>query len=72
MQLGQIKSADSLETLDINNLCILLSLKFLEEFKWLDFEKYDGTSCPYTHLKVYGLVMAQYENNDKLLIQTFP
>lgn len=23
------------------------------------FEKYDGKSCPYAHLKVYGVTMAQ-------------
>lgn len=28
-------------------------------------------SCPYTHLKVYGKAMAQYWDNNKLLIQPF-
>lgn len=30
------------------------------------------TSCPYVHLKVYGLVTAQYRDNDKLLVWIFP
>lgn len=34
------------------------------------FDKYDG-SCPYAHLKVYGVAMAPYGDIDKLLIQNF-
>lgn len=27
---------------------------------------------PYTHLRLYGIVVAQYKDDDKLLVQTFP
>lgn len=33
---------------------------------------YEGNSCPYTHLKVYGLAMTHFEANEKLVVQTFP
>lgn len=36
-----------------------------------DFEKFNEKSCPYIHLKVYGVAMAQYGDIDKLLVQTF-
>lgn len=35
-------------------------------------KKYDGKSYVYTHLKVYGVAMAQYGDEDKLLVQAFP
>lgn len=47
-------------------------MKFPAKFKYSNFEKYDGKNCSYAHLKVYGVAMAQYGHNDKLLIQTFP
>lgn len=33
--------------------------------------KYDEKSCPSAHLKVLGVTMAYYYDNDKLLVQTF-
>lgn len=47
-------------------------MKFPTKFKCLGLEKYDGKSYPYAHLKVYGVVKAQYGGNDKLLVQAFP
>lgn len=54
-----------------SDLCIHLGLKFFAK-SCPDFEKYDCKSCPYAYLKVYGVAMAQYEDNDQLLVQTFP
>lgn len=71
-QLKQIKGTDSLGNVNFSDLCIYPGLKFPNKFKCPDFEKYDGKSCPYAHLKVYGVAMAQYGDNDKLLVQTFP
>lgn len=52
-------------------MCIHPRLKLPAKFKCLDFKKYDGKSCLYAHLKVNGVVMTQYGDNDKLLVQTF-
>lgn len=71
-QLKQIKGTDSLGSVNFSDLCIHPGLKFPTKFKCPDFEKYNGKSCPYAHLKVYGVAMAQYGDNDKLLVQTFP
>lgn len=59
-------------SVSFSDLCIHPGLKIPTKFKCLDFEKYDRKSCPYAHLKVYGVAMAQYGNNDNLLVQTFP
>lgn len=71
-QLKQIKGTDSLGSVHFNNLCIHPRLKFLAKFKCSNFEKYDRKSYLYAHLKVYGVAMSEYGNNDKLLVQTFP
>lgn len=70
-QLKYIKGTNSLGSVNFNELCIHPGLKFPAKFKHPDFEKYDAKSCPYTHLKVYNMAMTQYEDKDKLLIQTF-
>lgn len=71
-QLKQIKATDSLGNVHFHDLCIHLTLKFPAKFICLDFEKYDKESCPNAHLKVNGVGIAQYKDNDKLLVQTFP
>lgn len=47
-------------------------MNFPSKFKCPDFQKYDGKSCTYIHLNVYGVAMAQDGDNDKLLVETFP
>lgn len=47
-----------------NDLCIHPGLKFPPEFKYSDFEKYDGRDCPYPHLRLYDVAMAQYGEDD--------
>lgn len=37
-----------------------------------DSEKYEGQNCPYAHHKAYGVAMAQYGDNNKLLMLAFP
>lgn len=67
-----MKDANSLGSVDLNDLCIHQGLKFTPKFKYLNFKKNNGKGCPYTHLKLYGTGMAQYNNDDKLLVQTVP
>lgn len=40
-----MKCANSLGNVNFNDLCIHLGLKFLPNFKCVDFEKYDGRRC---------------------------
>lgn len=60
--LGNVNFNDSVSTWVWN--CMLNSMS--------EIRKYDGKNCTYAHLKAYGVAMAQYGHNDKLLVQTFP
>lgn len=60
-QLKQIKGVDSWGSVDFNDLCLHLGLKFPPRFKCPDFEKYDGKGCPYAHLRIYGVAMLNME-----------
>lgn len=60
-QLKQIKGTDSLGSGNYSDLCIHLELNFHAKFNCLDFEKYDGKSYPYAHLKVYVVGMTYME-----------
>lgn len=68
-QLKQIKRTYSLGSVNFSNLWNHPGLKFSTKFKCPDFEKYDSKSFFYAHLKVYGVAMAQYGDNDKLLVK---
>ncbi|GKV08897.1 hypothetical protein SLEP1_g20468 [Rubroshorea leprosula] len=41
------------------------------KFKQLDFDKYDGSGCPYAHLQMYARKMAPYANDERVLIHYF-
>lgn len=41
------------------------------KFKVPEFEKYDGSSCPKSHIIMYCRKMAVYVHDDKLLIHSF-
>ncbi|KAL4301783.1 hypothetical protein GQ457_10G005190 [Hibiscus cannabinus] len=40
-------------------------------FKVPEFEKFDGTKCPNTHLTMFCCKMTRHEKDDKLLIDCF-
>jgi len=41
------------------------------KFKSPEFEKYRGTTCPKSHIMMYGKKMAAHAHNEKLLIHVF-
>src|ERR1044072_10002732 len=65
-----IEGRDSLD-LDAPSLCLVPGIKIPAKFKVPIFEKYKGTSCPITHIKVYCNYMDPYAENDKLLMHFF-
>ena len=52
-------------------LSLVLGLVIPPKFKTLNFLKYNGDSCPSTHITMYYRKMARYTNNKKLLIHCF-
>uniref|UniRef100_A0A5B7C4P1 Retrotransposon gag domain-containing protein n=1 Tax=Davidia involucrata TaxID=16924 RepID=A0A5B7C4P1_DAVIN len=57
------------QTIQISAFSLMFSCLLM--FKVPDFTKYDGTECPYTHLKIYCGELRAQGRNEKLRIQLF-
>ncbi|RDY01721.1 hypothetical protein CR513_14913, partial [Mucuna pruriens] len=57
--------------LDIVDLCLVLDVGFLIDFKTPEFEKYKGSSYPRVHLATYCRKMTAYIHDDKILVHCF-
>ena len=57
--------------IEATQLCLVPDLIIPAKFKVPEFEKYDGSLCPMSHLIMYGRKMAVHIDNDKLLIHCF-
>ncbi|XP_039161733.1 uncharacterized protein LOC120290118 [Eucalyptus grandis] len=53
------------------DLSVYEKVKMPSKFKMPEFERYDGTSCPKSHLQMYHVRMAQHVKNEPLMIQSF-
>ncbi|XP_050908876.1 uncharacterized protein LOC127122613 [Lathyrus oleraceus] len=53
------------------NMCLVPGVKIPAMFKVPTFEKYQGITCPKTHIKSYCRKMAAYSGDEKLLIHFF-
>ncbi|XP_057965561.1 uncharacterized protein LOC131156132 [Malania oleifera] len=66
-----IEGTNMFGSVDAFDLCLVPNVVLPPEFKVLDFEKFNGSRCPLTHLRMYFHKMVAYSNNDKLLIHCF-
>ncbi|KAA3458110.1 hypothetical protein EPI10_012757 [Gossypium australe] len=66
-----IENAEICYEIDVKELSLVLNLVLPPKFKTPDFEKYNGTSCPEAHLKMFCRRMAGHANNEKILIHCF-
>ncbi|RDX93148.1 hypothetical protein CR513_24621, partial [Mucuna pruriens] len=57
--------------LEAIDLCLVLDVGLLTDFKTPEFDKYKGSSCPRVHLAMYCRKMAAYIYDDKVLIHYF-
>ncbi|RDX98702.1 hypothetical protein CR513_18346, partial [Mucuna pruriens] len=57
--------------LEATNLCLVLDVGLLVDFKTLKFDKYKGSSCPRVHLAMYCQKMVAHIYDDKILIHYF-
>ena len=55
----------------VENMCLVSDLVMPAKFKTPDFEKYQGHTCPRSHLVMYFRKTSSYTKNDKLLIHCF-
>ena len=70
-RLEVVEGMNSIESVDANELILVLDLTIPPRFKVPKFEKYDGTECPKIHLAAYYHKMVGYTNDEKLLIHVF-
>ncbi|KAA0061241.1 uncharacterized protein E6C27_scaffold455G00760 [Cucumis melo var. makuwa] len=70
-RLRVIEGADMYGSIDATQLCLISDVVIPPKFKTPDFEKYNGTSCPKSHLVMYCRKMSAYAHDDKLLIHCF-
>ena len=66
-----IKGGGSYGLGDVARLCLVPGVMVPHKFKVPEFEKYQGTTCPKSHLTMYGRKMVVYAYDDKLLIHCF-
>ncbi|GKV38976.1 hypothetical protein SLEP1_g46822 [Rubroshorea leprosula] len=69
-----LKSMQGVQTnkpVDISSLCFFPKIQLPHKFKLPEFDKYNGTGCPYAHLTMYCRKMAPYANDEKLMIHYF-
>ncbi|XP_030518944.2 uncharacterized protein LOC115732442 [Rhodamnia argentea] len=53
------------------DLSMYAKVQVPDKFKLPEFEKYDGTSNPVEHVRMYQARMTKYVTNDLLMVQTF-
>ena len=70
-RLRAIEGTDVYGNIDATQLCLVPGLIILAKFKVSEFDKYDGSSCPRSHLIMNCTKMAAHIGNDKLLIHCF-
>lgn len=57
--------------MDLTDLGLVPGVKVPPKFKVLVFEKYNGTTCPKTHVRSYYRKMSVYSSDEKLLMHFF-
>ena len=66
-----LENADNHHGIDAKDLSLVPDWVLPHKFKVLEFEKYNGTSCPEAHITMFCRWMTGYVNNDQLLIHCF-
>lgn len=70
-RLRAIEGTNIYGTVDALELCLVPNVAIPHKFKVPYFDKYDGTTCPRSHLIMYCRKMAACAHDDKLLIHFF-
>ncbi|XP_052881220.1 uncharacterized protein LOC128289414 [Gossypium arboreum] len=66
-----LENADNRQGIDTKDLSLVPNLVLPHKFKMPEFEKYNRTTCPETHITMFCRQMTGYVNNDQLLIHYF-
>jgi len=66
-----IEGGEQLWFRDVADLCLVPYVKIPPKFNAPEFEKYQGTTCPKSHITMYCIKMASHIHDEKLLIHFF-
>ena len=69
--LQAIEESDKFGALNVQLLSLVSNLVIPSKFKVLEFEKFNGTTDPSAHVRMYMQKMVGYEKTKKLLIHCF-
>ncbi|GLT44936.1 hypothetical protein SLA2020_188090 [Shorea laevis] len=69
--LKSMQGVQANKPVDISFLCFFLNVQLPCKFKLPEFDKCNGTGCPYAHLTMYCRKRALYVNDEKLMIHYF-
>ncbi|XP_057958234.1 uncharacterized protein LOC131151073 [Malania oleifera] len=70
-RLKAMEGSNTFDSVNPNDLCLVPKVTLPPKFKMPDFEKFDGTRCPRTHLVVYCQAMAACSDDEKLMMHCF-
>ncbi|XP_057951016.1 uncharacterized protein LOC131145854 [Malania oleifera] len=70
-RLRPIEGTRTASTARPSDYCLVPNVVLPPKFKMPDFENFDRTTCPQTHLRMYCQSMATYTDNEKLMIHCF-
>lgn len=70
MMEDKLKAIEGPDTfgLDVADMCLVQGMKIPPKFNVPNFEKYQGTTCPKTHIRAFCRKMAAYSDEEKLLM----
>ncbi|XP_050889040.1 uncharacterized protein LOC127094224 [Lathyrus oleraceus] len=73
MMEDKLKAIEGSDTfgLDAADMCLVQGVKIPLKFKVPKFEKYQGITCPKTHIRAFYRKMAAYSDDEKLLMHFF-
>jgi len=70
-RLRAIECVRNFEFDNVVELCLITDVVIPSKFKFLEFEKYQGNTCPKNHITMYCRKMTNYVHDEKLLIHFF-
>ena len=70
-RLRAIEGGGNYSFADMSELCLVPDVVISLKFKVPEFDKYKGTTCPKSHLKIYCRKMGAYAKDEKLLMHFF-
>ncbi|CAL1382086.1 unnamed protein product [Linum trigynum] len=70
-RIRSIEGFESYEPMDASQLCLVPDVIIPHKFQMPEFERYNGTTCPRSHLVMFCNKMANYIRDERLMIHCF-